>query len=227
MLFRSNKVMYDRATRSLWHQFTGTPIIGELVGSGIELGYFPTARTTWGDWRAEHPDTTVITREGALYTARSYTHEDSDDSIYYAYRADPETMFPISYRDDVLAPKAEVLGVTLDGVDKAYPIEVLRGERIVHDRIGDVDVVLIASATSSDAHIFENPDGLEFRLPDDAPEAGFPDKVVDNNGKEWEVSRERLTDSEDASTVLEIVPSNVSFWFGWFAFHRGTELYGR
>ncbi len=219
--------MYDRATRSLWHQFTGTPIIGELVGSGIELGYFPTARTTWGDWRAEHPDTTVITREGALYTARFYTHEDSDDSIYYAYRADPETMFPISYRDDVLAPKAEVLGVTLDGVDKAYPIEVLRGERIVHDRIGDVDVVVIASATSSDAHIFENPDGLEFRLPDDAPEAGFPDKVVDNNGREWDVSRERLTDAEDASTVLEIVPSNVSFWFGWFAFHRGTELYGR
>ncbi len=227
MLFRSNKVMYDRATRSLWHQFTGTPIIGELAGSGIELGYFPTARTTWGDWRAEHPDTTVITREGALYTARSYTHEDDDSSIYFAYRADPETMFPIAYRDDVLAPKAEVLGVNLNGVEKAYPIGLLRQERIIHDRIGDIEVVVIASATSSDAHIFENRDGLEFRLPDDAPEAGFPDKVLDNNGKEWDVSRERLTDAEAESTVLEIVPSNVSFWFGWFAFHRGTELYGR
>ena len=227
MLFRSNKVMYDRATRSLWHQFTGTPIIGDLVGSGIELGYFPTARTTWGDWRAEHPDTTVITREGAPYTAWSYTHEDDDSSIYFAYRADPETMFPIAYRDDVLAPKAEVLGVIRNGVEKAYPIGLLRQERIIHDRVGDIEVVVIASATSSDAHIFENPDGLEFRLPDDAPEAGFPDKVLDNNGKEWDVSRERLTDAEDASTVLEIVPSNVSFWFGWFAFHRGTELYGR
>ena len=219
--------MYDRATRSLWHQFTGTPIIGELVGSGIELGYFPTARTTWGDWRAEHPDTTVITREGARYPAWSYTHEDNDNSIYYAYRADPETMFPIAYRDDVLPPKAEVLGVTLEGVDKAYPIELLRSERIVHDRIGEVDVVVIASATSSDAHIFENPEGLEFRLPDDASEVVFPPKVVDGSGTEWDVTRESLTDSANPSNKLNVVPSNVSFWFGWYAFHRETEIYVR
>ncbi len=219
--------MYDRATRSLWHQFTGTPIIGELVGSGIELGYFPTARTTWGDWRAEHPDTTVITREGARYPAWSYTHEDNDNSIYYAYRADPETMFPIAYRDDVLPPKAEVLGVTLEGVDKAYPIELLRSERIVHDRIGEVDVVVIASGTSSDAHIFENPEGLEFRLPDDASEVVFPPKVVDGSGTEWDVTRESLTDSANASNKLNVVPSNVSFWFGWYAFHRETEIYVR
>ena len=227
MLFRSNKVMYDRATRSLWHQFTGTPIVGKLVGSGIELGYFPTARTTWGDWRAEHPDTTVITREGARYSAWSYTHENNDNSIYFAYRADPETMFPIAFRDDVLPPKAEVLGVTLEGVNKAYPIELLREERIVHDRIGDVGVVVIASTTSSDAHIFENPDGLNFRLPDGAPEAGLPSKILDSRGTEWEVTRESLTDSEKPSNKLDVVPSNVSFWFGWFAFHRGTELYGR
>ena len=219
--------MYDRATRSLWHQFTGTPIIGELVGSGIELGYFPTARTTWGDWRAEHPDTTVITREGARYPAWSYTHEDNDNSIYYAYRADPETMFPIAYRDDVLPPKAEVLGVTLEGVDKAYPIELLRSERIVHDRIGEVDVVVIASGTSSDAHIFENPEGLEFRLPDDASEVVFPPKVVDGSGTEWDVTRESLTDSANPSNKLNVVPSNVSFWFGWYAFHRETEIYVR
>ena len=219
--------MYDRATRSLWHQFTGTPIVGKLVGSGIELGYFPTARTTWGDWRAEHPDTTVITREGARYPAWWYTHEDNDNSIYFAYRADPETMFPIAYRDDVLLPKAGVLGVTLEGVDKAYPIEVLRAERIVHDRIGEVDVVIIASATSSDAHVFENPEALEFRLPDNAPESGFPPKVVDSSGTEWDVTRESLTDSANPSNKLNVVPSNLSFWFGWYAFHRQTELYGR
>ena len=226
-MFRSNKVMYDRATRTLWHQFTGEPIIGELVGSDPDLEYFPTARTTWGDWRAEHPDTTVITREGARYPPWSYTHENDDRSIYYSYRADPETMFPIPYRDDVLAPKAEVLGVTVKGVDKAYPLEELRDERIVHDQVGDIDLVVIASATSSDAHIFENPDGLKFELPDDAPEAGFPPVVVDQNGDEWNVGRDQLTNASDGSEVLRVVPSNVSFWFGWYAFHRGTELYGR
>ena len=219
--------MYDRATRTLWHQFTGTPIIGELVGSGIELGYFPTARTTWGDWRAEHPETTVITREGSRYPPWTYTHEKDDKSIYWDYRADPETMFPIAFRDDVLAPKAEVLGVTVKGIDKAYPIELMRQERIVHDQIGDIDLVVIASSTSSDAHIFENPDGLAFSLPEGAPEEGFPLRIVDENGTEWDVSREKLTDASDLSKVLKTVPSNISFWFGWYAFHLETELYGR
>ena len=219
--------MYDRATRTLWHQFTGTPIIGELVGTGIELGYFPTARTTWRDWRSEHPDTTVITREGSRYPPWTYTHESDERSIYFAYREDPETMFPIAHRDEVLAPKAEVLGVTIKGVDKAYPIDVLREERIVHDRIADVDIVVIASGSSSDAHIYENPDGRDFRLSGDTAEAGYPVQVVDDQGKVWQVSRDRLVDASDQSRVLSVIPSNVSFWFGWYAFHRETKLYGR
>lgn len=136
-------------------------------------------------------------------------------------------MFPIAHRDSVLDPKSEVLGVTVKGVDKAYPINVLREERIVHDRIGDLDVVVIASKSSSDAHIYENPDGLEFRLQDDSSEAGFPARVLDDQGSVWEVSRERLIDVADSSKVLNVVPSNVSFWFGWYAFHPGTELYGQ
>ena len=136
-------------------------------------------------------------------------------------------MFPIAHRDQALPPKAEILGVTVKGVDKAYPIDVLRKERIVHDRISDVDVVVVASATTSDAHIYENPDGLTFSLPQDANEERFPLNVVDDNGTEWDVSREKLTDPSDSSNVLKAVPSNISFWFGWFAFHRETELYGR
>ena len=180
--------MYDRATRTLWHQFTGTPIIGELVGSGIELGYFPTARTTWGDWRAEHPDTTVITREGSRYPPWTYTHEKDEKSIYWDYRADPETMFPIAFRDDVLAPKAEVLGVTVKGIDKAYPIELLRQERIVHDQIGDIDLVVIASATSSDAHIYENPrrvDSLNCRRTRRKPDCLAKGWSI-KHGTEWD-----------------------------------------
>jgi hypothetical protein len=36
-LYRSNKLMYDKATSSLWSTLTGTPVIGPLVGKGIEL----------------------------------------------------------------------------------------------------------------------------------------------------------------------------------------------
>ena len=219
--------MYDRLTRTLWHQFTGTPIVGELVESGIVLNYFPTARTTWGDWRAEHPDTTVLSRDGARYPAWTYTNENSEDSIYWNYRADPDTMFPIAFRDDVLAPKAEILGVAIQATHKAYPIELLRQERIVHDRVGDTEIVVVASATSSDAHIYKNPDRLRFRLPEGQIDAAFPSVIVDDNGNDWQVRRDRLIRTDDPSVKLSAVPSNVAFWFGWYAFHRDTVLYGR
>ncbi len=37
LLYRSNKLMYDRETNSFWNQFTGRPVVGPLTGSGIEL----------------------------------------------------------------------------------------------------------------------------------------------------------------------------------------------
>ena len=50
LLYRSNKVMYDRATRSLWSQLLGEPVIGPLADSGIKLDFFPVNLITWGEW---------------------------------------------------------------------------------------------------------------------------------------------------------------------------------
>jgi hypothetical protein len=59
-LYRSNKLMYDRNTDTLWHQMWGTPAFGPLVGSGIELERLPVTLTTWEAWYAEHPETQVM-----------------------------------------------------------------------------------------------------------------------------------------------------------------------
>ena len=37
LLYRSNKVMFDQGTKSLWNTFEGVPVIGSLVGSGLQL----------------------------------------------------------------------------------------------------------------------------------------------------------------------------------------------
>jgi hypothetical protein len=36
-LFRSNKLMYDRQTRTLWNQITGEPVLGDLVGQAVRV----------------------------------------------------------------------------------------------------------------------------------------------------------------------------------------------
>ena len=59
-LYRSNKLMYDHATMSLWSTLTGEPAVGPLVGQGIELEPRFVVTTTWGEWRRRHPGTLVL-----------------------------------------------------------------------------------------------------------------------------------------------------------------------
>ncbi|MEO1143789.1 MAG: DUF3179 domain-containing (seleno)protein, partial [Pseudomonadota bacterium] len=59
-LYRSNKLMYDTYTHSMWNQFTGEPISGALANSGIKLKVRPVVITTWESWREENPNTKVI-----------------------------------------------------------------------------------------------------------------------------------------------------------------------
>ena len=59
-LYRSNKLMYDQATQSLWNTLTGKPVVGPLINKGIELEHLSVVTTTWGEWKRRHPDTSVL-----------------------------------------------------------------------------------------------------------------------------------------------------------------------
>ena len=37
LLYRSNKLMFDHETKSLWNTFEGVPVVGELAGSDLQL----------------------------------------------------------------------------------------------------------------------------------------------------------------------------------------------
>lgn len=223
LLYRSNKVMYDRQTDTLWSQLLGVPIVGELVGSGAKLGYFPVALTTWGEWRAEHPDTKVLSRETGYYSPRMYESEDDSRSIYHAYRAAPDTMFPIWNRDERLAPKQLVLGVSVGEERKAYSIDALKQARVVNDSVGGEDMVIVASALSSDALAFRT-EGTRFTLPDNARDS-LPTMLIDDIGAIWQVNRGSLSMRDDPTRILPLHPANISFWFGWYITHPDTLLW--
>ena len=121
LLYRSNKLMYDRVTNTLWRQFTGEPVVGELAHSGIELETFPVVTTTWGEWLAAHPDTTVLSPDTGWYEPETYYPEPDPRSIYYFYFASPGTMFPVWRQSDALPAKAPVLGLLVGGIARGLP----------------------------------------------------------------------------------------------------------
>ena len=223
LLYRSNKLMYDRLTNTLWSSLVGKPVIGKLaMRDDLVLDYFPVALTTWQEWLEEHPDTGIISNDTGYYTPRMYQPESDTRSIYYPYRANPGTMFPVWNRDDRLEVKDEVLALSEGDVQKAYPISSLNEIRVVNDSIGETEIAILASSISSDARVFER-GGREFKLNPDEQTPVVPKTVVDDEGQVWQVSDTSLT-SPDGET-LERLPSFVSFWFGWYAFHPDTLLY--
>lgn len=223
LLYRSNKVMYDRATRSLWHQFTGEPIIGPLAGAGIRQPLFPAVVSTWSEWRAEHPDTTVLSRETGVYPAQFYVPEDDPGAIYYAYFTDPEVMFPVWLRDPQLASKSVVIGVAVGAAAKAYPTAELRQALIVNDTIGGTDIVIAASGVSRAARVYRR-DGVNFSAAPDIGD-GAPATLLDAAGAVWNVTEDALVKADDPSATLPRIPTRTAFWFGWYQYHPHTELF--
>lgn len=60
-LWKSNLVMYDRKTESLWSQILGEAIIGEMVGSKLNLLESDLVR--FGEWKERFPGGEVLSRD--------------------------------------------------------------------------------------------------------------------------------------------------------------------
>ncbi|MDQ6893507.1 MAG: DUF3179 domain-containing protein [Acidobacteriota bacterium] len=217
LLYRSNKLMYDEATLSLWSNLTGEPVGGRLVGSGIALPVLPMTVTTWGDWKARHPETTVLALKTGF--SRNYT----PGAAYGKYFASPETMFPVWKRDTALQPKAVVFAVRRGAAARAFPLELLFRERVVNDAVGAENVVIVADGITGAVRAYRRA-GRRFA---EGPNIQL---VEVSTGELWEVREEVLvpaTGVEDArsAAALPRIPGNRAFWFGWYAFFPETTLY--
>jgi len=221
-LYQSNKLMYDRGTKTLWHQFLGKPAVGELVGSGIELEVLPVTLTTWDDWVAAYPDTTVLNIETGVYSALSYRVEEDRSSIYSSYRRSDETMFPVPVRSDRLSDKSRILGLTLNGRSKAYPDPVLKQTPVINDSLAGTELVVVTIGGGS--RVYET-SGRIFKTVSDEGSHFETYSLVDQEGETWEITEEALISFENPESRLDRLPSRSAFWFGWFAFHPSTEVY--
>ena len=118
-LFRSNKLMFDRQTRTLWNQLTGKPVLGELVETDVTLDLLPVVLTTWDAWQEQHPETVVVD------IATGYDRVYTPGAAYGDYFSAEHTMFPVWQRDDDRATKDWVYTLNIDDTPKAYPVDQL------------------------------------------------------------------------------------------------------
>jgi hypothetical protein len=208
-LYRSNKLMYDTATHSLWNQFTGRPVVGPLTGSGIVLKTRPVVIASWADWKARHPHGKVL----ALETG--HRRDYSSGAAYAEYFASPALMFPTNVDETKLKQKDFVFALRSSGAEKAWPLRLFEGGAVINDRAGILDLVLIGDAATRTVRAYRS-EGLAF-------EKGAHAGEVRRGEERWRVTEEALVAPN--GRMLSRLPGHVAYWFAWSGyFGREGEL---
>ncbi|MCH7734717.1 MAG: DUF3179 domain-containing protein [Chloroflexi bacterium] len=215
-LFQSNKLMFDRGTNTLWRQLTGEPVVGELASSSLRLELLPLVLTTWEEWLAQNPKTSVLSLDTGF--SFQYLHPDDENAAYFDYFNSPDVLFPAFLTDGRRAEKDRGFAVRFFGASSAYPIDILQEEPVVNDTVGPQNLVVVTDPDSSAVRAYARGDH-SFRLGDAARE------LVDENGLTWRVDENSLLPAGNAEPSLERLPGNEAFWFGWFAANPQTKLY--
>lgn len=201
LLYRSNKLMFDRETNSLWNQFTGAPVVGPLVQTDIKLKIRPNTITTWADWKAKHPNTKVLSLETGY--ARNY----GSGVTYQAYFASPDLMFPAVVRDETTAKRKDyVFGIREVGAAKAWPIKAFQNTPVINDSVGLKNVVLIGDANTRTVRAYERGNDETFMLSEQG--------VLTSKTGDWDLNEDFLV-SKDGKNKRSRVPGHVAFWFAW------------
>ena len=200
LLYRSNKLMYDRQTGSLWNQFTGRPVSGPLRDSGIELGIRPVAIMTWARWRETHPETTVLSLKTGF--SRDY----GSGVVYRDYFATPDLMFPALVDETDVKQKDYVFGVRALGESRAWPLEAFADEMVINDAVGPQQLVLVGNAAGRTVRAYER-GGRTFM------KAAEPGALQDQDGGLWRMTEAALEGPDGAR--LPRVAGRLSYWFAW------------
>jgi len=117
LLYRSDLLLYDRETESLWSQISSEAVTGPSRGQRLRL--LRARVLPWGEWREAHPETRVLSRETGH--ARRY-----GSSPYGDYASSERLLFPVP-SDRRYHPKALTLGLRLaGGAARAYPAQELQ-----------------------------------------------------------------------------------------------------
>jgi len=117
LLYKSNVLLYDRETDSLWSQVIRKAVTGKMTGK--ELKTLPFSTTTWKKWLNKYPNTEVLSLKTGH--SRDYSRDPYED-----YYGSSIAFFDQSATPPHLPEKELIYGIEVNGKHRAYPMSKLR-----------------------------------------------------------------------------------------------------
>ena len=224
-LRRSDLIMFDRETETLWQQLTGEAIVGAETGTVLE--FLPAQLVSFGEFRAAFEDGLVLSRETGY--SRNYGL-----NPYVRYDSSGWTLFPVGEYSDQLSAMERVLTLELGGETAAFPFSALSELVVIEAAVGGEQVVafwqpgqvsaldeafIIGSRNVGSAGAFSpflDGDRLRFEAREGA--------IVDSGtGSTWDVLGRAVAGPLAGSQLTPLVSGN-HFWFAWAVFKPETRV---
>ncbi|MBI4608804.1 MAG: DUF3179 domain-containing protein [Candidatus Rokubacteria bacterium] len=215
-LVNSNLLMYDRQTDSQWPQILGVAIAGPNKGTVLEE--IPLAWTTWGPWRAKHPESLVLSTDTGFFRAygsdpygsyeRRGTYYDSGGSFFPVMTADPR--FP---------DKHVVIGIKANGARLAIPKAAVAWHKVINASLAGVPLVALYDQELAAVRVFARRAGttvLTFRREGNT--------FVDEQTRAPWTATGRCQGGRLSGTQLPVLAAYDVMWFAWYAFFPRTEV---
>jgi len=210
-LYRSNKLMYDQATQSLWNTIKGEPVLGPLTGKDIRLTHQSVVTTTWGKWKNRHPKTQVLSLD------TGHRRDYGEGVAYHQYFSTDRLMFNTPFSDQRLKNKQEVLALRFKNHPReqlAISTDFLKKNPVYSGQLGTQKFVVLTDETG--ANRVYDPKSVTFTQFDGEQNA------TDLSGKVWTVTESKLIAPDQ--TILKRLPYHRAFWFGWHATYPNSKL---
>ena len=132
LVYQSSGLLYDRragSLPSLWSPLDARAVAGPASGTTLEV--LPSALTTWGDWRADHPRTDVLAPDPETAAAGLYRRDP-----YSAYFGSDLLRFPVDPAPPPDGPTAKDRVLVVEAGGARAVLALSRLQAALGDRAG-------------------------------------------------------------------------------------------
>ncbi len=209
-----NALLRDEETSSIWQQSTGEAIFGPLKGR--QLAVVQSDELTFALWRKEQPQGQVLMPD-AQYQAE-YDPKDWESHV-------AKTRTVVDTTKSGIGPHQLMIGVTIDGRSKAYPIEAILAAKLIQDRIESSPVVIVVGPDGASIRAFENNsigvDGARLTFAAGEGETIMTDAQT---GSAWNFQG-CAVEGKLAGQCLKEIDAHKDYWFDWMNHHHESRVF--
>lgn len=208
--------MRDQETGSWWQQVTGEAILGPLKGQRLKPVFHE--ELTFATWKREKPQGRVLRPDEGIARSGQYAPANWEENMASVPVATSQIL------DKSLEPRTLIIGLTANGVSKAYPYHAVVRQSPIMDDLGGLPIFVVVGDDKRSVRAFERTVDLrklEFFVKPGSSQFVLVDAET---GSEWDFTGHAISGPLSGRQLKKVAVLS-DYWFDWKAYHPNTFIY--